>query len=106
MSQILSPGQVQRYHDQGYVVVPALYGDAELRAITEALMRAVRRDHGEPQPASRYVLQTNVVEEPPLAALASDPRIVDAVETLLGGAARVGHLRGVPEDAGGRRHGR
>ena len=83
----LSPSQVQRYHDQGYVVVPALYGDAELRAITEALMRAVRRGHGEPQPASRYVLQTNVVEEPPLAALASDPRIVDAVETLLGEAA-------------------
>ena len=82
----LSPSQVQRYHDQGYVVVPALYGDAELRAITEALMRAVRCDHGEPQPASRYVLQTNVVEEPPLAALASDARIVDAVETMLGGA--------------------
>ena len=87
MSQILSSGQVQRYHDQGYVVVPALYGDAELAAMSEALVEAVRRDHGEPQPASRYVLMTDVVEEPPLAAQASDPRIVDAVEMLLGGAA-------------------
>ena len=87
MSRILSPGQVQRYHDQGYVVVPALYGDAELAAMTEALMEAVRRDHGEPQPASRYVLMTDVVEEPSLAAQASDPRIVEAVEMLLGGAA-------------------
>ena len=83
----LSPSQVQRYHDQGYVVVPALYGDAELAAMTEALVEAVRRDHGEPQPASRYVLMTNVVEEPSLAAQASDPRIVEAVEMLLGGAA-------------------
>ena len=83
----LSPSQVQRYHDQGYVVIPALYGDAELAAMTEALVEAVRRDHGEPQPASRYVLMTDVVEEPSLAAQASDPRIVDAVEMLLGGAA-------------------
>lgn len=83
----LSPTQVQRYHDQGYVVVPALYGDAELAAMTESLMAAVRCDHGEPQPASRYVLMTDVVEEPPLAAQASDPRIVEAVETLLGGTA-------------------
>ena len=87
MSGILSPDQVQRYHDQGYVVVPALYGDAELAAMTEALVEAVRRDHGEPQPASRYVLMTDVVEEPSLAAQASDPRIVEAVEMLLGGAA-------------------
>ena len=87
MSGILSPGQVQRYHDQGYVVVPALYGEAELAAMTESLMAAVRRGHGEPQPASRYVLMTDVVQAPPLAAQASDPRIVDAVETLLGGAA-------------------
>ena len=55
--------------------------------MAESLMEAARRDHGEPQPASRYVLMTDVVEEPPLAAQASDPRIVDAVETLLGGAA-------------------
>ena len=87
MSGILSPGQVQRYHDQGYVVVPALYGDAELAAMTESLLAAVRRDHGEPRPASRYVLMTDVVQAPPLAAQASDPRIVDAVETLLGEAA-------------------
>ena len=55
--------------------------------MTESLMAAVRRGHGEPQPASRYVLMTDVVQAPPLAAQASDPRIVDAVETLLGGAA-------------------
>ena len=87
MAHALTPSQVQLYRDQGYVVVPGLYGETELQPITESLLRAVRRDHGEPQPASRYVLLTNVVEDPALARSASDPRIVDAVETLLGGAA-------------------
>ena len=83
----MTPDQVQHYHEQGYVVIPGLYGEAELRPVAEALLRAVRRDQGEPQPASRYVLMTNVVEDPALAGLAADPAIVDAAATLLGEAA-------------------
>ena len=87
MTHTLTPDQVQLYQDQGYVVVRGLYGEAKLRPITESLMRAAQGEHGNPQPASRYVLMTNVVEDPALARLASDPVIVDAAETLLGGAA-------------------
>ena len=84
---MLTPRQIQLYHDRGYVVIPGLYGETKLRSITESLMEAARRQHGDPQPASRYVLLTDVVAELPLASLASDPVIVDAVETLLGDAA-------------------
>ena len=86
-SHPLTEEQVQTYRDRGYVVVRGLFGNEKIERISESLMRAVRRDHGEPERARRYTLMTNVVEDPVLAAQASDPQIVDAAQTLLGGPA-------------------
>ena len=83
----MTSDQVQSYWDQGYVIVRDLFSEEKIEHISESLMRAVRRDHGEPEPASRYTLLTNVVEDPILADQAGDPQIVDAAEALLGGPA-------------------
>ena len=80
----LTKNQIQTYRDQGYVIVSDLFNENQLQNLSESLMAAIQHDYGNPEPAKKYTLTTNVVEDPNLAEQASHPTIVDAAQALLG----------------------
>ena len=95
---MLSPSQIDAYHEQGFLVISQLFTESELQRVSAGLNRAVDKVcNGDPRPQTRYTIQGNVVEDPDLASIANHPQIVEAVETLLGGPSAmstfVGYLK-------------
>jgi len=79
----LTKNQIQTYRDQGYVIVSDLFNENQLQNLSESLMAVIRHDYGNPEPAKKYTLTTNVVEDPNIAEQESHPTIVDAAQALL-----------------------
>jgi len=80
LAPILSPDQVARYRDEGYLVVPDLLTEEEVNAFLE---HEARR----PKDVA-YNLHGHMLD-PQYRYLATHPRVVAVVRQLLGGAPRI-----------------
>lgn len=107
--------EVQRFHDEGFLVLRQAISIAECERLKSALLSrldihgptvSVPGDKVFPEPA-KYTVAANDWAEPDLAFIAEHPVILDAVEAVLGKAplltAYVAYVR-PPNDAGTKAH--
>jgi ectoine hydroxylase-related dioxygenase (phytanoyl-CoA dioxygenase family) len=102
---MLNPDQIAAYRDNGYLMVEAVFGPAELaelRRVTEELVEAARTvtasnefydlapDHRPERPAVRRIKDPQD-RHPAYAAAARSDRLLDIVSALLGPAVRFDH---------------
>jgi len=95
MDFVLSPQQIQQFHDDGYLVFERFFDDpeiADLKADIDSLMAA--RKAGGPVPF--------LCEFPHLGPLISHPKVMDVVEQVMGPGFGFHHLHAVRQDAGTR----
>jgi hypothetical protein len=96
----LTGGEVRRYREEGCLVLPAVLPEEKRRAYRAIFDELVARSremtvseggfnlapdaHGQPIPGRLHKVQGVAVVEPRVLALAREPEILDAVESLLG----------------------
>lgn len=92
----LNEQEIGQFHDQGYSVMRATFTDSELQRVRDGIYRVVGTAYAAsgseyvpsgktyPEPATLYQMIGNFVSEPELSWLACHPRILHAVESILG----------------------
>jgi len=107
----LSGEQLARYERDGYLVLRGLLNDADLGRLDGAIDRHVPADAYAPgkvyPQAAKYTLSQQVLSDPDMAYIAEHPKVLDAVEGVLGRAAHltayVVYVR-TPGDVGAKMH--
>jgi ectoine hydroxylase len=92
----LTEAQVTEYRAKGYILLPAVLGAAELAALEAAMLAVTRRQGPEVarEPDGRpHVVYGMHLWDPRFGALARHPKILPAVEQLLGQQAYVHQSR-------------
>ena len=84
---MLSPGQIEQYERDGFLVLRGQFDDREIDQFERAFRRqppdsALPAGKVYPEPA-RYTLAKSCMADPDLAAIAEHPHVLDPVKTLL-----------------------
>ena len=86
----LRQDQIQEYDGRGFVIVRNLFSEVEMERVAAGVIRSVKRADIEvrkklyPAPATQFTVDGRYIEDPGLAYIAAHPRVVSAVESILG----------------------
>ena len=88
MPELLPPNQIESFHDQGFLVLPGLFADEDLRRLDKAILRHAKQQTaagGKRYPARgcQFTIIGSVMADPDLAFLAEHEAVVGAARQLL-----------------------